>query len=236
RWLYPDLFYTHVKPWLYLALSLLGFLGNGLPMRNCWRSGRTPTIILTLNMVTSDLLLCGSFLFRVMYYLRGQIWSGEDRGVSGHHANHDNSLLRHLYCNMVLLLWTSAASPCPPYAPHQAQRLQGILPRHLGNRGNGEEEKEEQDATAALTRFNNQPCLGVGLFFVILTFILVCYGGLMLHLKRVRGAWHKPTHTSEGGCNGGAGLTMLSPHGGDCEKVRTRWKVNNATITIAALS
>lgn len=31
-------------------------------------------------------------------------------------------------------------------------------------------------------------------------------------------------------------VTLLSPHGGDCEKFRTQWKVTNATITIAALS
>lgn len=78
-WLHPDPFDTQVKPWLYLVLSLLGFLANGLTLREFRSLGRTPTVILTLNMVTSDLLLCTSFLFRVVYYRRGHIWSGEDK-------------------------------------------------------------------------------------------------------------------------------------------------------------
>ncbi|CDQ82268.1 unnamed protein product [Oncorhynchus mykiss] len=106
---------------------------------------------------------------------------------------------------------------------------------------------------------NNQHCLGVALFFVILTFILVNYGGLVLYLQKVRGS--KNTNTKRQRMKSGSlrvrrkilavvvvfvacflpyhvqrAVTLLSPHGGDCEKLRTQWKAKNATITIAALS
>lgn len=106
-WLHPDPFDTQVKPWLYLVLSLLGFLANGLTLREFRSSGRTPTVILTLNMVTSDLLLCTSFLFRVVYYRRGHIWSGEDKACQAAMLTGITVFYVNLYCNMMLLLWTS---------------------------------------------------------------------------------------------------------------------------------
>nr|XP_029497205.1 proteinase-activated receptor 3-like [Oncorhynchus nerka] len=106
-WLYPDFVVTQVKPWLYLALSLLGFLANSLTLHELWRSVWTPTIILTLNMVTSDLLLCTSFLFRVVYYRRGHIWSGGDKVCQAAMLTMITVFYVNLYCNIMLLPWTS---------------------------------------------------------------------------------------------------------------------------------
>uniref|UniRef100_A0A674BA89 Si:dkey-216e24.9 n=1 Tax=Salmo trutta TaxID=8032 RepID=A0A674BA89_SALTR len=331
-WLHPDPFDTQVKPWLYLVLSLLGFLGNGLTLRELWRSVWTPTVILTLNKVTSDLLLCTSFLFRVVYYRRGHIWSGEDKACQATILTGITVFYVNLYCNMLLLLWTSVTRyatvvrPCPALlVPFTRPRgcwvlclvtwvtvvtvVSASVVLQFGRgkgRGGGDRcfDMLENHHREVL---NNQHCLGVALFFVILTFILVSYGGLVLHLQKVRGS--KNTNTRgvstgvtagdrrvscgvEEGCgvslgeregrreniqgvdlevHSGAGerqgvksgslrvrrkilavvvvfvacflpyhvqraVTLLSPHGGDCEKFRTQWKVTNTTITIAALS
>ena len=66
--------------------------------------------MLTLNMVTTDLLLCTSFLFQVMYDLRGQIWSGEDRECQVTTLTMITVSYVNLYCNIMLLLWTSVTT------------------------------------------------------------------------------------------------------------------------------
>ncbi|XP_021434546.2 cysteinyl leukotriene receptor 2 [Oncorhynchus mykiss] len=338
-WLHPDPIDTQVKPWLYLALSLLGFLANGLTLREFMRSGRTPTVILTLNMVTSDLLLCTSFLFRVVYYRRGHIWSGEDTVCQAAMLTMITVFYVNLYCNIMLLLWTSVTRyatvvrPCPallvPFTrPRECWVLclvtwvtvvtvvsANVVLQFGRGKGRGVDSCFDMLENHHREALNNQHCLGVALFFVILTFILVNYGGLVLYLQKVRGS--KNTNTSEGGAREGRGVstgvtagdrrvsceveegcgvslgetegrgenirgvdlevhsgagerqrmksgslrvrrkilavvvvfvacflpyhvqravTLLSPHGGDCEKLRTQWKAKNATITIAALS
>ncbi|XP_064869138.1 uncharacterized protein LOC115113532 [Oncorhynchus nerka] len=202
-WLYPDFVVTQVKPWLYLALSLLGFLANSLTLHELWRSVWTPTIILTLNMVTSDLLLCTSFLFRVVYYRRGHIWSGGDK-VRPRPALL-TLLTRSRGCWVLCLItWVTVATVVSASVVLQIGRGGDSFFDMLENH-----HREE---------FNNQHCLRVVLFFTILTFILVGYGGLVLHLQSVRGARNK--HTSEGGVTevvelrGGRGVCGVFRGGG----------------------
>nr|XP_023836825.1 cysteinyl leukotriene receptor 2-like [Salvelinus alpinus] len=70
-------------------------------------------------MVTSDLLLCTSFLFRVVYYRRGHIWSGEHKVCQAAMLTMIAVFYVNLYCNIMLLLWTSVTRyatvvrPCP---------------------------------------------------------------------------------------------------------------------------
>ncbi|KAM9485020.1 putative G-protein coupled receptor 82 isoform 2-T2 [Salvelinus alpinus] len=301
-WLHPDPIDTQVKPWLYLVLSLLGFLANGLTLREFRRSERTPTVILTLNMVTSDLLLCTSFLFRVVYYRRGHIWSGEDKVRPCPAVLVPFTRPRECWV-LCIITWVTVVTVVSANV---------VLQFGQGKGGHSCFDMLENQHREAL---NYQHCLGVALFFVILILILVSYGGLVLHLQKVRGS--KNTNTSEGGAregrevstgvtagdrrvscgveegcgvslgeregrgeniqgvdlevHSGAGerqrmksgslrvrrkilavvvvfvacflpyhvqraVTLLSPHGGDCEKLRTQWKAKNATITIAALS
>ncbi|XP_031661623.1 cysteinyl leukotriene receptor 2-like [Oncorhynchus kisutch] len=196
----------------------------------------------------------------------------------------------NLYCNIMLLLWTSVTRYATVVRPRPA--LLTPLTRSRGcwvlclitwvtvatvvsasvvlqiERRRGGDSCFDMLENHHTEEFNNQHCLRVVLFFMILTFVLVGFGGLVLHLQSVRGARNK--HTSEGGVTevvelrggrgvcgvfrgeGGQGVkggslrvrrkilaavvvfvscflpyhvqravTLLSPHGGDCEKGKT---------------
>ncbi|XP_052378106.1 probable G-protein coupled receptor 82 [Oncorhynchus keta] len=152
-------------------------------------------------MVTYDLLLCTSFLFRVVY----------------HHATMITVFYVNLYCNIMLLLWTSVMRYATVVRPRPA--LLTLLTRSRGcwvlclitwvtvatvvsasvvlQIGRGGDSCFDMLENHHRVEFNNQHCLRVVLFFMILTFIVVGYGGLVLYLQSVRGARNK--HTSEGG-------------------------------------
>ncbi|XP_010888269.4 probable G-protein coupled receptor 82 isoform X2 [Esox lucius] len=314
-WLYPNLFYTQIKPWLYLTLMLLGSLGNSLTLRDLWRSEWTPTLILNFNTVTSDLLLCLSFLFRMMYYLNCQVWSGEDLVCKITVETMLTVFYINLYCNMLMLLWTSVTRYATVVRPHPAfltplttttgcwvlclttwVTVATVVCASLLHTI-GEEEIQGGSCFDMLENgnrqgFNNPHCLGVVVFFIALALILVSYGGLVLHLQKVRGARHIHTRerrarvaitegvrTVSADVKEGFGVnleerknrrvgskvgslkvrrkilatvvvfmvcflpyhiqlavTLLTPQGSDCDKVRTLWEVNNATIAIASLS
>ncbi|XP_021434547.2 cysteinyl leukotriene receptor 2 [Oncorhynchus mykiss] len=170
-------------------------------------------------MVTSDLLLCTSFLFRVVYYRRGHIWSGGDKVYQAAMLTMITVFYVNLYCNIMLLLWTSVMRYTTVVRPRPA--LLTPLTRSRGcwvlclitwvtvatvvsasvvlqiERRRGGDSCFDMLENHHREEFNNQHCLRVMLFFMILTFILVCDGGLVLHLQSVRGARNK--HTSEGG-------------------------------------
>uniref|UniRef100_A0A6Q2XR63 Si:dkey-216e24.9 n=1 Tax=Esox lucius TaxID=8010 RepID=A0A6Q2XR63_ESOLU len=294
---------------------LLGSLSNSLTLRDLWRSKWTPTVILNFNMVASDLLLCVSFLFRMMYYLKCEDWLQNDKWCQVTVQTMLTVFYINLYCNMLMLLWTSVTRYATVVRPHPcfltplttttgcwalclvtwvtvatgvcASVVPAMLRRQTtkGRCFDLVVNKTPQD-------FKISRCLGVVVFFMILTLILASYGGLVLHLQKVSGARHIHTRerrvsvaitegvrTVSADVKEGFGVnleerkntrvgskvgslkvrrkilatvvvfmvcflpyhiqravTLLTPQGSDCDKMKTRWKVNNTTIAIASLS
>ncbi|KAJ8004678.1 hypothetical protein DPEC_G00138810 [Dallia pectoralis] len=187
-------------------------IANHLPVINSsdQLSEVDPTIILTVNIVTSDLLLCLSFIFRIMYYLNCQVWSQEKMVCQVAVETMETMFYINLYCNMMLLLWTSVIRYTTVVRPHPAfltplNTTRGCWALCLGtwvtvvvcgivlSANEGKDQIQDGSCFDMMENqnrggFGQKHCLGVVVFFIALSLYLLSNGGLVLYLQKVRGA------------------------------------------------
>ncbi|KAJ8004677.1 hypothetical protein DPEC_G00138800 [Dallia pectoralis] len=231
-----------VNPWFYLTLLLVGSLSNCLTLRDLWKLEWTPTIILTVNIVTSDLLLCLSFIFRIMYYLNCQVWSQEEMMCQVAVETMKTVFYINLYCNMMLLLWTSVIRYTTVVRPHPAILtpltttrgcwalcvatwatvvmvvvVKGVKTVSRGVKEDVRVSTEEKNS--GQKRLENLGSKGGSLKVrrkILATVVVFVACFMPYHVQRA--------------------VTQFTPQEGDCAKVRFQWDVTNTTKAIAALS
>ncbi|XP_051565649.1 cysteinyl leukotriene receptor 2-like [Myxocyprinus asiaticus] len=199
-----------ILPWFYLSLAVLGLPTNGIVLLSLWRSERTPTVILTLNIVVSDLMLCCGFFFRIAYYKENVNWQSGSQVCNAVELINFTCFYINLYCNMCFLLWTSinryATVVKPGYAFLQVfKRTQPCwiicfstwlvistivgtsmwTKRSLQINGTCFDQVVNSNILYK-DKFSTIHCLAVAGFFFILCLMLVSYSLLVFHLQKVR--------------------------------------------------
>ncbi|KAI5086505.1 putative G-protein coupled receptor 82, partial [Silurus meridionalis] len=206
----PVGYHSTVLPWLYLLLTILGILTNGLATLDLWRTEKTPTVIFTLNIMVSDLMLCCSFPFRMAYYIRGSQWKADTAVCSITEFLMVSCFYINLYCNVSFLLWTSinrcvtvVRLRCRLFLVFKHPRLCWLLclstwiggsslvigsmryKAAIKSTGQKVESCFDQVINKNPSELNRVHCLAVGVFFFMLGLMLLSYGLLILHLHKV---------------------------------------------------
>lgn len=206
----PGDFQKTVLPWIYLTLTLLGFVVNGLAMLDLWRSEKTPTVIFTLNIVVSDLMACSSFPFRTAYNYSGLKWNADSTICLTTGFLTISCFYINLYCNMCFLLWTSINRYATVVQPRWGLILAFKRPKicwvlcgatwvlgiviicaakayevYLFSRSQRVGSCFDQIMKRP-EQMNALHATGVGMFFFILGLMLASYGLLIFHLQKAR--------------------------------------------------
>lgn len=206
----PDDYHHNVLPWVYLFLAILGFMTNGLATLDLWRTEKTPTIIFTLNIMVSDLMLCCSFPFRIAYYIHSLQWEAGTAICSLTEFIMASCFYINIYCNMSFLIWTSinrcatiTRLRCRLFLVFKRPRLcwflclstwiigiafvTGSVMYKISLKSTEQELNScfDQVINKEHAEMNGLHSLGVGIFFFMLSLMLLSYGLLVFYLHKV---------------------------------------------------
>ncbi|XP_062862680.1 probable G-protein coupled receptor 82 [Trichomycterus rosablanca] len=206
----PENYHSTVLPWLYLILAILGFLTNGLAIKDLWRSEKTPSVIFTLNIVMSDLMLCCSFPFRVAYYISSLQWKAGTSICLTTEFFMISCFYINIYCNMSFLLWISINRFATVVRLRWTLLRAFKQPRHswiiclstwiigttfvicpLAYKASHKSKEQEpiscfdQVINNKIDQMKGLHFIGVGVFFFMLGLMLLSYGLLIFHLHKV---------------------------------------------------